>query len=861
MANQTFQLLNKTLRHMGHMNAGHQVGGILLAGDPGIGKTTFVGMLGNLLGLKTIVIEVPHITEEHLINIPFIVFNPQTGATQQMASKLPAGEEKGQDYRVVLAQSSLFTQMTSAPKMTDEQYIEHIKKAPAVIQRMYQMLGGTADVIPPVIAKVRQQHSAILFLDEFYRQTSMRIRNILRGILNGNIGLHRIPKSVYIIYASNMRDQGLDQIPSNHQFTVVEQRAPGKDDWFDWLVDNYENHHDVNLNGVVLAKFKKELEDQDISFTDADSEVRTSPRRWEQVILYVNSSIPVKDAAEGRSLITNVRNSFLHYKTGKTSKLADKVVKAVKELIKETSGHDYKGGEDANDATEWRRTLQHYVEQQMKTGGARKHIPVVSGPPGIGKTTMAAAVAAEHDLRLIDIDLGEIYADDAVGLPIPGARHGDNINVRFSMPKLYHQIMNKIKAADEAYIAQLRKENGAEAEKFIKQYQQRRWKYLIFFDEMNRVDEKTFNALRRVVLEKNFGPSGEEDGKMLELPKESIVVAAINPEGGGTSELTDHFRDVVDVIPALGNWENTRKWLQAKKFADTNQAVPPLALSVMDEFIKKFKSKDNKHPASQQPFYLDSDGLEVYISPREYADMYATLVREVDAAYEDALQNQSKGDTIRDKLNEAIADALEDSLNMPFYKNESGIDREEFMHKLRLWVEKLPGSMFRDLSERKATTSATASNALMAYMKGKDVATMPSDAAIINTNNLSNNAQVIEEVREMMRSLLTTQDAVKKYMLTADQPKVTLNGDKLAKSGEKVPMLENVFLALLYTLHIHQFANDRLSVIGKAMNTAVSEIRKALVQQDIIDSDTSDDVISTTAELRSAIVDLISELD
>lgn len=862
MANQTFQLVNKTLRHMGHMNAGHQVGGILLAGDPGIGKTSFVALLGKLLGLKTIVIEVPHITEEHLINIPFIVFNPTNNSSQQMQSKIPTGEEKGQDYRVVLAQSSLFTQMTAAQRMSDEQYIEHIKKAPAAVQRIYQMLGGTIDTIPPIIAKVRQQHSSILFLDEFYRQTSMRIRNILRGILNGNIGLHRIPKSVYIIYASNMRDQGLDQIPSNHQFTVVEQKPPSRDDWFDWLVDNYENHNDVKLNDAILAKFKKALEDQDISFSDAESEVRTSPRRWEQVILYVNSSIPVRDGAEGRSLITNVRNSFLHYKTGKHSTLADKVVKAVKELIKETSGHEYKQGEDANDATEWRKTLQHYVEQQMRSGGARKHIPVVSGPPGIGKTTMAAAVAAEHDLRLIDIDLGEIYADDAIGLPIPGSRQGDNINVRFSMPKLYHQIMNKIRDADESYIAQLRKEHGGDAEKFIKQYQQRRWKYLIFFDEMNRVDEKTFNALRRVVLEKNFGPSGEEGDKMLELPKESIVVAAINPEGGGTSDLTDHFRDVVDVIPALGNWENTRRWLQAKKFPDTNEAVPPLALSIIDEFIKKFKSRDGKHPATQQPFYIDSEGMEVYISPREYADMYATLTREIDAAYEEALDSQTKDDTIRDKLNTAIADALEDSLNMPFYKNEGGIDREEFMHKLRIWVEKLPPSLFRDLSERKAKTSTTASNALMAYMKGKDLTTMPKDSAIINANNLSNNAQVIEEIREMMRDTLTTQDAVKKYMLTADQPKVTLNGDKITtEPGTKVPLLENVFLALLYTLHIHQFANDRLSVIGKAMNTAVSEIRKALTSQGVIDDDMSDEVISTTAELRSAIVDLISELD
>jgi MoxR-like ATPase len=859
--NQTLQLINKTIRHMGHMNAGHQVGGILLAGDPGIGKTTFVGLLGYLLGLKTIVIEVPHITEEHLINIPFIVFNPQTGGTQRMQAQLPTEkDEKGQDYRVVLAQSSLFTQMTAATPMSDQQYMEHIKKAPKHIQNIFIALGGNETTIPPVIAKVRQQHTSILFLDEFYRQTSMRIRNILRGILNGNIGLHKIPKSVYIIYASNMRDQGLDQIPSNHQFTVVEQKAPGKDDWFDWLVSNYENHSDVNLNGVVLQKFKKALKDEDISFTDAPSEVRTSPRRWEQVILYVNAAIPPKNAEDAKSLITNVKNSFLHYKTGQASSLSKKVVAAVKELIKETSGQEFREGEDTNDATEWRKTLQHYVEQQMRTGGARKHIPVVAGPPGIGKTTMAAAVAAEHDLRLIDIDLGEIYADDAVGLPIPGDRSGDNITVRFSMPKLYHQIMQKIEAADKAYFAQLKQENGANAEKFIKQYENRRWKYLIFFDEMNRVDEKTFNALRKVVLEKNFGTSGEQNGELLKLPKESIVVAAINPEGGGTSDLTDHFRDVVDVIPAQGNWESTRKWLQNKRFADVAEPVPSLAMSIVDTFIKKFKSKDSKHPVSQQPFYLDSNGMEVYISPREYADMYATLIREIDAAYDQALKSKTV-EKMRDQLDDVIGEALEDSLNMAFYKNDSGIDREDFMHTMRIWVTKLPHEMFKDLLSRKATGEASSSNALTPYMNGKSIVTMPDDAGIINSNNLANNSQVIEEIREMMRGLLTNEEAVKKYITTPTQPKVTLVGDKLKTDPkEKVSALENVFLGLLYTLHIHQFVNDRLSVIGKAMNQSISEVRKELVSKGALSEEVSDELISTTAEIRSAIVDMISEL-
>jgi MoxR-like ATPase len=858
---QTLQLVNKTLRHMAHMQTGHQVGGILLAGDPGIGKTTFVGQLGYLLGLTTIVIEVPHITEEHLINIPFIVFNPDTGGTSRMQSQIPTGQgqdEQGRDYKVVLAQSSLYTQMTSAKTMTDEQYLDHIKKAPQHIQQLFISLGGNETTIPPVIKRIRAAHTSILFLDEYYRQTSMRIRNILRGILNGNIGLHKIPKSVYIIYASNMRDQGLDVIPSNHQFTMIEQKPPKKDDWFDWLVSAYQSHQHVKLNPAVITLFKKTLADEDISFTDAASEVRTSPRRWEQILLYINSSIPPANQDEAKSLITNVKNSFLHYKNKQYSPLEKKVIKAVKELIKETTGMDLPAGSDVNDPTEWRKTLQHYVEQQIRTGGSRKHIPVVSGPPGIGKTTMAAAVAAEHDLRLIDIDLGEIYADDATGLPIPGKRTGDNIEVRFSMPKLYHQIMNKIHEADEAYIEELRQEFGSKADAKIDDYTNRRWKYLIFFDEMNRVDEKTFNALRKVVLEKNFGTSGDSSGEILKLPKEAIVVAAINPEGEGTSELTDHFRDVVDIIPANATWENTRKWLLTKKHPGIAEPVPSLAMAVMDAFINKFKSKDGDHPVSQQPFYLNAGGVDVYISPREYADMYATLIREVDAAYEQALDSRDTTG-MRDYIDEAVFDALEMSLNMPFQKAQ--IEREEFFDTLRLWVSKLPPTMFKDMLNRRATTTASNESALVAYMNGKDIAQMPSDTGVINSNNLNNNAQVIEEVHTMMRTLLTSEEAIKKYMINQTQPKVVLSGEKITSDpNTKVAPIENVFLGLLYTLHIHQFANDRLGVVGKAMNMAISAIRKQLTQDEKISEDTSDDLVSAAAEIRSGIVDALTEL-
>ena len=171
MKNDSLQLLHKYIRHMDSMAEHHQVGGILLTGDPGIGKTTFVDQMGALLGIKVVVIEVPHVTEEHLINIPFVVYNPTTNQTHTDSSAMTS------DYKLVLAQSNLYAQLTSNQKMSDQQYLQYTNhQAPAHVKAVFTKMGGTEAKIPEEIEQARRQFSTILFLDEFYRQTSPRIR-------------------------------------------------------------------------------------------------------------------------------------------------------------------------------------------------------------------------------------------------------------------------------------------------------------------------------------------------------------------------------------------------------------------------------------------------------------------------------------------------------------------------------------------------------------------------------------------------------------------------------------------------------------------------------------------------------------
>lgn len=857
---QTHKLLKNVLTHMHTMAHGDSVGSILLAGDPGVGKTTFVKILGSLLGLKTVIIEIPHITEEHLINIPFIVYNPKTDSTTGQTSK-----EAPLDYDLKLAQSNLYSHLIAAKAMTDSEYLAHMKseKTSAVIKEMFKQLGGTEDKIPDDIKTVRSKYKTILFLDEYFRQTTPRVRNLLRTILNKKIGMHELPDSVYVMYASNMRDAGLEELHSNTQFSTIRYKTPAISDWFDWLVNAFKEHSRVKLNEKVLAKFKEILKDEDLSHTDVAKEVRTSPRRWEQLLLYINSSIPVADEQEARALLTNVKNNFIHYQTEEHSELYDKVLSAVTELIKDTSRLNV-SKTNTLDPSEWRTALDHAIVQQMKLGDARKYIPVVSGLPGIGKTTEALKVAAKHNLRLINIDVSELSAEDVMGMPMPGKKKDeerDEIKVRFSMPALYQRIMSQIKASEREYFKALREEYGDKAEKHIEDYKKQEWKYLIFLDELNRADEKTFNSLRRIILEKDFGPADEDDEKTIKLPEGSIVVGAINPVGGGTSELTQHFRDVIDIIPARSSWSQTKKYLRDKKIANVDEKIKDVSLNILDEFVKKFQDRTGKKNPETAAFYLNP-GQEMYISPREYSDMMVMLAsrlqREISAARRDPDIDESE---MREIADDTVADALEDSLNHIFAKHD--IENDEFLNTLKLWVRKLDDEVYGGMLSKKVSQRNTLGGLLLPYLEGSESLTdMPENVNIININNSINHAQFIEQIRNTLLEKIKDDETFKHYVLDEKYPKITLEGeDTLKKSTEeKTTLLTNFFTALLYTLHIHQYQRDRVQSAAKALTDAMRAVITSLSGAGKIDDDTKSAAIEAVADLRANLADVIQSL-
>lgn len=846
---QIYTLAEKTLLHMKAHHGRSRASSMLLTGSPGIGKTTFVKTFSKLIGIDSIIIEIPHITEEHMINIPFIVFDPksnsgQAGNLSLVDSTGGKKSEQAQDYKLVLAQSNLYTQLINGVPISDPEYLQSIMKAPAYVQEIYAAMGGTTTNIPPLIKQVRSMFKNILFLDEFFRTTTTRIRNILRGILNHEIGMHRLPSTTYVMYASNMSDTGssIEEIPTNYEFKKIDYKPPSKKEWFTWFVSKCESDHHIKLNEAMMKKFGKALKDEDISYEN--SEVRTSPRRWEQLLLYINSSLPVNDRQEGLALITNIKNNFFNYKAENKkeeySDLHEKVVKAVSELIKETSGIEV-GEKETLKTHDWRYLLKHMIQQQVKIGQARSHIPIISGPPGIGKTTFAHDVAVEENLRLITIDCSPLSPDDVIGMPIPGNKvdpKNPDIKVQFTPPVLYQRIMQKIDEANEAYVEDLKRDNPNDWQQKLAEYKRQKYKYLIFFDELNRpADERTFNGLRRVILERDFGPAGQENGKPLELPKDAIIVGAVNPTGHGTNELTQHFRDVSDFIPADASWTGTREFMKKQKNADLNESsaqTRDAALKLIDMFVEKFKAKGD-YPAEQAPFHLDLGGSEVYVSPREYTGLYSTMVGYLNHYVNKALRTPDiTADQLRDKVNDVVGDAFEEELDFAFDKSK--FESPEFFNTLRNWISELPTEAFGGLITTKIKHKKTLSNVLEQYFDGNNITRMPEDSHLVNLNNSVDNSEVIDQFKEMLENKVQESDDVKKYFLTKDEGKVSMKGDDLKTDPSiKVSKAENFTLALIYTLHILNFTNERIQIIGKAFQNAFSRLSDKLTSEGKMD--------------------------
>jgi len=824
------------IRQMNHiidnMKVSHGTG-IMLAGGTGIGKTTFVKQMSKLLGLPMILVEAPHVTEEHLINIPFIIHDPASNSRHSGTQTVDT-----ENYHVQLGKSYLAAQLVRAKPINDASLLAAINRSDSNVKKMWTSLGGDDNTIPEEVAEIRSEYRVILFLDEYFRQTSANVRNILRGILNGNIGNDRLPKGTYVIYASNLTDVGgtIEDIPLNVDFKKYTYRAPTKNEILQYLVTKFENDTKRALKPEVIDAFDEVLKDEHISFDDAETEIRTSPRRWEQIMLYVNANVPVADQQAARALLANVKAQFQHI--GGTSSLYDLTEKAVRKIIADTSGKDLAGAAPLP-AENWRETLQHQIETKIKLGDARSYVPIIAGAPGIGKTAQAIDVAQKMNMLLIDIDCSTLTPDEITGIPLPqkskkettlearkpkdgkeSGSDGTEMSVKFSEPALYKFIMQRIEEDTDAFMS-----DPEVSDERKQAFERQPYKYLIFFDEFNRPkNASVFNSLRRLILEKEFNDE-------YHLPRESIVIAAMNPYDKGTVELTGHMKDATDYIDTAPNWTHTFQYMQQllatrPKMKKLNENARKIALEVVREFTNKMTvlKSSGDITADTRQFYLPIGGGEMaYMSPREYTTMVQDIAAGVNRVLLRANKETMSGEEYGDALATAIWDKMNSTIEWVLDKNK--VNSPQYLSKLHSWVKQVASSFLT-----KARESVTVEELMDPVMQDHSRHLKDDPDFVHYFKNFSLN-RFTEELSNYVDKLIKKEEHAIGVLIDTHPMKHYKDG-KVMVAKDVVSKMEYMINELLIAARHYNLSSDITEAVKNLKNLTAQKIGRLLRPED-----------------------------
>jgi len=809
---ETIKVINHVLDNM-HSSHGT---GLLLAGSTGIGKTTFVKQLGKLLGMKMILIEVPHITEENLINIPFMVFDHAHPRGQKGSETFEKKtDSSGRTYNVVLGRSYLASQLEKATQIPDSQYISDVMADP-VVSKIYQAKGGTAEKIPEEFKQIRNKYKVILFLDEYWRQTSDNVRNILRTILNGRIGNDPIPPKTYIIYASNMEDVGgsIERVPTNADFKKVQFPAPTKESWFSYFINKFKDDTKVALKPEVVKAFYAALKDEHISFDDHDlqNSIRTSPRRWEQLLLYVNSNLPITDEQHAAALLSNVHANFMN-EIGETSKLHNLVDRVVRQLMPKEVQNVRE-----LESSDWRHTLENQLRTKSKLGDARSYVPVISGPPGIGKTAEAINIAQRMNLRYIPIDCSTLNVEDVTGIPILQGK-----DVIFAKPSLLTRISTDIEEADQDYLSDPQVSKEAK-----KAYKDQRYKYLIFFDELSRVSNPSvFNSLRRVILEKSFGDKEEE-----KLPDKAMVMAAMNPsDAAGVQELTGHMKDAIDVIHTAPSWSKLDQYLgylSKNSLPNINPQAKEIAKNLVDMF-KNTMTLKLSDPArgigeDNKQFYIKvGDGDEAYISPREYTSMFEDIARGVNRAL--ANSQGMKPDELTKALTEAAWEKMHHTISFVL-QDKHQIDSAGELNKLQKHVQQNIGKLFT--KKREAADLASILDEVF-----KDPSKhLADDPDFTNLGKTFNRNAFEEELLTYLRKLVSTEQEPLDFVLKDTLPSKKLNDKTIKAEADLVGKYVYLAREIFHAITLNKMSGDIMDAARSVFRKLSDDLTKNVSMKD-----------------------------
>ena len=474
-------------------------------------NTSSIEQFADIVGMDIITIEAPHVSEDAIISVPYLVKSGSSSEQKTMQMK----ESQDIGFEVVSAESALISDLKNKKPMTQANWDKAVNK--------YKHLADIREKFKRPIRNIRKTYNKILFLDEFYRTGSKRIQNLFRTILNGYLGDTPIPKNIYIIFASNMdnTDGSLDEIPLNHQFTALNFDTPSKDDFMAYIGSKFagaEGEEDqAKVKPEVFNKFLEVLDNEDMGGKDEETGIRVSPRRWEEIIKYVSNGIPPKTQKDAEALVQFVYINMKNYKDGTQSSKTEKYAQMVRDLINENS----KFNVDAVHApvpSDWENLFSNQIKSKMQLGADRKYVASLAGKPGVGKTSKMRSLAKELGAKLIEIDCSTLNSEDVVGLTTPNKKvvtstdkNGNEVKeeilqTKFTAPPLWSKIMNQydpsITIPGSSYT------------------------HILFLDEITRASKRVMNSIRSLMLEKKVNAN-------FAIPEDMMIVTALNPTDVG----------------------------------------------------------------------------------------------------------------------------------------------------------------------------------------------------------------------------------------------------------------------------------------------------------------------------------------
>jgi len=734
---------------------------IMLGGNTGVGKTSLILFLEELLNIKVLLIEASHLSEEHLIDIPFI-------------------KKEKNDYIVKNSTPFLLSQLkynSNIKPFSEINYINNINRN-LELKKYYNLYKEE-------IKTIQQNYTSILFIDEFYRMPNIRISNLLRTILNGYIGTHKIPQNTYMIFASNFdfNDEGLHNIPFNHQFTFLNIEKSNNEDYKNYLFNkhSFENKTKELINGLLdlnILGYKNE-------------EISISPRKFEEISIYINQNINNKDI-----IYNYLKLSFQNYKT---LKISDKWIEVYNFLIDFYATKTFK-------TFSWKDILYNQITTQEKLNNKRKYSFALTGTYGVSKTSFIRQICKQENYNLIEIDVSTLNSDDVIGLPL-SKENDNNLETFFSEPSLYKRILSQYKKIN----------NG------------KNFTNILFLDEITRTDDSVFNAIRRMLLNK-------EINETYKLPEDILIISALNPNGIGTNSLTPHLIDVIDFIPVDLKKNDLISYLKEKEQSVNfnkkyNFDIIDISFGLLDLIFDKFKCIETE--VHLKDFTLEIEQEHIYISPREIDSIISNFIIKTN-------KTLSKIDFFSDLKDEEYTNiyySIANNFYISFLKSFNFI-----LNKYRIENSNEIIHFIQKLLENKSTSILEN----IKFIKSKNIISFKT---LMNNNNNDYNILLEEDCSIIINQYISTleNDSILIQELTDFINETLINEKKYTKEDlNKINILYHFFNNLDYSNFNNQITN-RISEVFKIMwKTITHNIVYEIENQELLLEILNSDLLNTT---------------